>query len=129
SGPMREPRPDPKTLRVHHGLTDFGREVVKEMNRLGMIVDISHVSDETLDDVLAVTRAPVMASHSSCRALANEPRNLSDEHLKKIGASGGLVMISFGSAFLVGHKPARRAPWTKIVDHIEHAIAVAGEDA
>jgi membrane dipeptidase len=126
AGPMRGPRP--KNLRVHRGLNDFGREVVKEMNRLGMIVDISHVSDETIDDVLGVTRAPVMASHSSCRALANVPRNLSDDHLKRIGASGGMVMISFGSAFLVGPK-AKRAQWTKIIDHIDHAIAIAGEDA
>jgi membrane dipeptidase len=100
SGPWILPDFDPKASKVHGGLSDFGREVVKEMNRIGMIVDISHVSDDTLDDVLEVTRAPVMASHSSCKAIANMPRNLSDDHIKKIGAKGGLVMINIGSEFL-----------------------------
>src|SRR6185503_14292515 len=100
SGPFFLPDFDPKQSKVHGGLNDFGREVVKEMNRLGMIVDISHVSDDTVDDVLETSRAPVMASHSSCRALANNPRNLTDDHIKKIAAKGGLVMINIGSAFL-----------------------------
>jgi membrane dipeptidase len=91
---------DPKPFIKHHGLNDFGREVVKEMNRIGMIVDISHVSDETIDDVLEVSRAPVMASHSSCRALANMPRNLTDDQIKRIAAKGGVVMINIGSQFL-----------------------------
>jgi membrane dipeptidase len=100
SGPFYEPDFDPKKSAVHDGLTAFGKDVVKEMNRLGMIVDISHVSDATIRDVLAVSRAPVMASHSSCRALANMPRNLTDDQIKQIAAKGGLVMINFGSAFL-----------------------------
>ncbi|HUS28763.1 MAG TPA: dipeptidase [Kofleriaceae bacterium] len=91
---------DPKPFIKHHGLNDFGREVVKEMNRVGMIVDISHVSDETLEDVLEVSRAPVMASHSSCRALSSMPRNLSDDQIKRIAAKGGVVMINIGSQFL-----------------------------
>jgi membrane dipeptidase len=141
------------------------------MNRLGMIVDISHVSDATIDDVLEVSRAPVMASHSSCRAIATDmPRDLTDDQIKRIAAKGGVVMINFGSAFLdpdeykqfraaldklrpeylalkkkYGKNPlelqkrahalmkklpaARRAAWTKVVDHIEHVIQVAGEDA
>jgi membrane dipeptidase len=91
---------DPKAAVKHHGLTDFGKEVVKEMNRLGMIVDVAHVSDETIDDVLEVTRAPIMASHSSCRALTNMPRNLTDDQIKRIAAKGGIVMINIGSLFL-----------------------------
>lgn len=90
----------PKVVRVHHGLTDFGRQVVREMNRLGMMVDVSHVSDETLDDVLATSRAPIFASHSSCRALSNLPRNLTDGQIRRIAAKGGVVMVNLGSAFL-----------------------------
>jgi membrane dipeptidase len=100
SGPFYEPDFDPKKSAVHDGLTAFGKDVVKEMNRLGMIVDISHVSDATIRDVLAVSRAPVMASHSSCRALSNMPRNLTDDQIKQIAAKGGVVMINFGSGFL-----------------------------
>lgn len=91
---------DPKKYAVHDGLTEFGREVVLEMNRLGMLVDISHVSDKTLSDVLQVSKAPVFASHSSCRALADMPRNLTDGEIKAIGAKGGVVMINFSSTFV-----------------------------
>ena len=100
SGPFYEPDFDPRKSAVHDGLTEFGKSVVKEMNRLGMIVDISHVSDATIRDVLATSRAPVMASHSSCRAISNMPRNLTDDQIKQIAAKGGLVMINFGSGFL-----------------------------
>jgi membrane dipeptidase len=100
SGPFFLPDFDPKQHVRHGGLSDFGREVVKEMNRIGMIVDISHVSDDTVDDVLETSRAPVMASHSSCRALANMPRNLTDDQIKRVAAKGGIVMINFGSIFL-----------------------------
>jgi membrane dipeptidase len=91
---------DPKKYVVHNGLTDFGRQVVLEMNRLGMLVDVSHVSDKTIQDVLEVSKAPVFASHSSCRALAGMPRNLTDEQIKAIGAKGGVVMINFSSTFV-----------------------------
>lgn len=91
---------DPKTLAVHNGLTDFGREVVLEMNRLGMLVDVSHVSDKTIEDVLAVSKAPVFASHSSCRALASMPRNLTDAQIRAIAARGGVVMVNVSSTFL-----------------------------
>jgi membrane dipeptidase len=84
----------------HNGLTGFGREVIAEMNRLGMIVDVSHVSDKTLADVLAVTRAPVLASHSCARALTDSARNLTDDQLRAIAANGGAVMVNFYSAFI-----------------------------
>jgi membrane dipeptidase len=85
---------------VWHGLSDFGREVVREMNRLGILVDISHVSQETLSDTLEVTRHPVIASHSSARALCDHHRNLTDPQLKAVAANGGVVMVNFYPAFL-----------------------------
>ena len=84
----------------HGGLTDFGREVVREMNRLGMIVDISHVSDKTFYDTLAVTTRPVIASHSSCRALTDVPRNMTDDMIRAVGKNGGVIGINFGGNFL-----------------------------
>ena len=84
----------------HHGLTPFGKEVVQEMNRLGMMVDVSHVSDPTLADVLATSRAPVLASHSCARALTAAPRNLTDEQLRAIASNGGAVMVNFYPAFI-----------------------------
>ena len=85
---------------LHHGLTEFGEEVVHEMNRLGMMVDVSHVSDETFRDVLEVTRAPVIASHSSCRALADHPRNMSDDMLRALASNGGVIMINFYPGYI-----------------------------
>src|SRR5439155_6895837 len=100
SGKFYLPDFNPADFQVHHGLSDFGRAVVREMNRIGMMVDVSHVSDETIDDVLETSRAPVFASHSSCRALASLPRNLTDDHIRRIGAKGGVVMINVSSVFL-----------------------------
>ncbi|HEX7318410.1 MAG TPA: dipeptidase [Pyrinomonadaceae bacterium] len=84
----------------HGGLSDFGREVVAEMNRLGMLVDVSHVSDETMSDVLDASKAPVIASHSSARVFSNHKRNVPDELLKRIAQNGGVVMVNFYPAFL-----------------------------
>jgi len=84
----------------HNGLTDFGKEVVREMNRLGMIVDISHVSDKTFYDALAVSTKPVIASHSSCRALSSLPRNMTDDMLRALAKNDGVVGINFGGGFL-----------------------------
>jgi membrane dipeptidase len=91
---------DDPAIPHHNGLTDFGREVIAEMNRLGMMIDVSHVSDKTLADVLAVTRAPVLASHSCARALCDSPRNLTDDQLRAIAANGGAVGVNFYSAFV-----------------------------
>jgi membrane dipeptidase len=85
---------------AHNGLTDFGRQVVREMNRLGMMVDISHVADKTFYDVLAVSQAPVIASHSSCRALCNAPRNMTDDMIKALAAKGGVIQINYHVGFL-----------------------------
>ncbi len=84
----------------HAGLTPFGREVIAEMNRLGMMIDVSHASDKTLADVLAITRAPILASHSAARALTDSPRNLTDDQLRAIAATGGAIMVNFYSAFI-----------------------------
>jgi membrane dipeptidase len=84
----------------HNGLSDFGKEVVREMNRLGMFIDISHVSDKTMSDALDVSKAPVIASHSSARVFSNHKRNIPDDLLKRIGQNGGVVMVNFYSAFL-----------------------------
>lgn len=85
---------------VHNGLTDFGKEVVREMNRLGMLVDVSHVADKTFYDTLEVTTKPVMCTHSSMRALSDVPRNISDEMLWALAKNGGVVGITFGEGFV-----------------------------
>jgi len=126
----------------HGGLTDFGREVVREMNRLGMIVDVSHASDETFFDTIEVSRAPVMASHSSARAIADIPRNMSDEMLQAVARNGGVVMVNFAGHSIDPHKTGYwktcwnwvsnfgwvDTPLELLVDHIDHIVAVAGID-
>jgi membrane dipeptidase len=94
SGTSEVPEP------VHDGLTPFGEDVVREMNRLGMLVDVSHVADATFWDTLAVTRAPVIASHSSVRAVADHPRNLTDDMLRALGENGGVAMINFDPGYI-----------------------------
>ena len=84
----------------HNGLSDFGKEVVREMNRLGMLVDVSHVSNKTMSDVLDISTAPVIASHSSAQALANHSRNVNDDLLRRIAKNGGVVMVNFYPAFI-----------------------------
>jgi len=155
---------------AHNGLTPFGREVVRELNRLGVMVDVSHVADKTFYDALEVTRAPVLASHSSVRAISNSPRNMTDDMLRALAKNGGVVMINYNAAFLseefrvasgmpewrarieainamcagdevcailggqrLNHEAMRSGQlpsvsWEKIVDHIDHAVKVAGID-
>jgi membrane dipeptidase len=95
SGDINDP-----TVPHHKGLTPFGKQVVREMNRLGMMVDISHVSDRTFYDTLVISRAPVIASHSSARAINNHPRNMTDDMLRAVRRNGGVVMVNFFSAFV-----------------------------
>jgi membrane dipeptidase len=159
SGDMEDP-----TVKHHGGLTDLGREIVREMNRLGVLVDVSHVADRTFFDVLDTSRAPIIASHSSMRALADHPRNLTDDMLRALARNGGVVMINFFDGFtdrrkaeVVKHTAEKRrqlqalypndaarvnreveawwaahgfprTPLATLVDHIEHAVRVAGVD-
>jgi membrane dipeptidase len=152
----------------HNGLTAFGREVVLEMNRLGMMVDVSHVSDKTFYDVIETSKAPVIASHSSARALCGAKRNMTDDMLRTLAKNGGVVQVNFYPEFLSNEvlhaseardeklKPAIAAlkakdpaegevfeagvrklyaenplppvPYTRIVDHIDHMVKIAGID-
>ncbi len=157
---------------AHNGLSPVGKQVIAEMNRLGMIVDVSHVSDKTFHDVLAASKAPVFASHSNCRALCDHPRNMSDAMIRELAAKGGIIQINFHVGFLSqefrnaeradpkinqaialevhkrcgdkegcqlieGDRITRefveqgklpRVEWTTIVDHIDHAVKIAGID-
>src|SRR5262245_4660858 len=84
----------------HNGLTDFGKEVVRELNRLGVMVDVSHVADKTFWDALETSKAPLLASHSSCRALSGHPRNMTDEMIKALAAKGGVIQINYLDAYV-----------------------------
>jgi len=134
----------------HGGLTEFGRDVIRELNRLGMMVDVSHVSDDTFWQVLDVSETPVIATHSSCRAVAPHRRNVSDDMIRSLAARGGTVHINFASAFLdpdypppdpklvhewfsAGGAPRRRVTnhvtrFEWLVDHLDHALQLVGPD-
>ena len=122
----------------NHGLSPFGKEVVGEMNRLGMMVDISHVSDKTFWDALETSKAPIFASHSSCRAISPAPRNMTDEMIAALAKKGGVVQINFSCDFLnaevlkteaAGGAPTAtklRATLSDVVQHIDHVVAIGG---
>ncbi|QIP12255.1 membrane dipeptidase [Spirosoma aureum] len=99
---------------IYGGLSDFGKKVVPEMNRLGILIDVSHVADSTFYDALALSKAPVIASHSNCRALCDFPRNMTDDMIKAIAAKGGVVQVNFVSDYLKKPSDANRAAKTKI---------------
>ncbi|HEV2201768.1 MAG TPA: dipeptidase [Bryobacteraceae bacterium] len=111
----------------HNGLTDFGKDVVREMNRLGMMVDISHVADKTFWDALEVSRAPLIASHSSSRALANVPRNMTDEMIIALAKKGGVIQVNFNCGFLTTEQPPHAA-LSEVVAHVDHIRKIAGID-
>jgi membrane dipeptidase len=138
----------------HGGLTEFGRDVVREMQALGMVVDISHVSDQAFYEVLDVAERPVFASHSSCRALWDNSRNMTDDMIRELAGQGGVINVNFVANFIggdesTGYVPATKIrpedardpfdllvkaspdpgpPLSRVIDHITHAIAVAGPE-
>ena len=130
------------TRHTHHGLSRFGRKVVAEMNRVGIMVDVSHISDEAFADVMEVTKVPVIASHSSCRHFTpGWERNMSDDMIRRLAEAGGVIQINFGSGFLDGdirqareafkesdHGEPPRATVEHVADHIEHVIELVGVD-
>src|SRR4030095_5265230 len=97
--------------------TDFGREVVREMNRIGMLVDVSHVSDDTFWDAIETSTRPLIASHSSARALCDVPRNMTDDMLRAVAKNGGVVMVNFGGPFI---DPRKTGFWNFLWDTILH---------
>lgn len=99
---------------IYGGLSDFGKKVVPEMNRLGILIDVSHVADSTFYDALALSKAPVIASHSNCRALCDFPRNMTDDMIKAIAAKGGVVQVNFVSDYLKKPSDAFRAAKTRV---------------
>ena len=114
-----------------HGLSPFGRSVVEEMNRVGMMIDVSHVSDSTFEQVVRLSRAPVIASHSSCRHFTpGYERNMSDAMIRRLAAHGGVIHITFGSMFLGNEFRKQggkhKATVADVVAHINHVVKLAG---
>ena len=109
----------------HGGLSAFGKEVVKEMNRCGMMIDLSHAAESTFYEVLELSTQPVVCSHSSCKALCDHPRNLDDNQIKALAAKGGVIQVTMYSGFL---RKEGNATLNDFMQHLEHAISVAGID-
>jgi membrane dipeptidase len=106
------------------GLTNFGVDLVKEMNALGMLVDVSHISERGFYDVLEIAERPIIASHSNCRALWDHPRNLRDDQIKAIAANAGVIGVTFVRDFVDDQDPT----FEKLIDHIDHIIQLVGPD-
>ncbi len=111
-----------------NGLSPFGREVVAEMNRMGMLVDVSHISDEAFYDVLECSSKPVVATHSCCRALADHPRNMTDDMIRALATAGGVVQINFYPVFLDSSYESLNPSYRRIADHIDHVAGLVGID-
>lgn len=109
----------------HGGLSDFGRQVVARMNELGMLIDLSHAAESTFWDVLKESRLPVVCSHSSCKALCDHPRNLTDEQMGALAEQGGVMQVTFYHGFL---KKDGQATIADALEHIDHAVEVMGID-
>ncbi|OPZ94646.1 MAG: Membrane dipeptidase (Peptidase family M19) [Firmicutes bacterium ADurb.Bin419] len=107
------------------GLTPFGRDLIKEMNNLGMLVDLSHISEKGFWDVIETTTKPIIVSHSNARVICSHPRNLYDDQIKAVAKNGGVVGVNFYPDFL---NNTGKASMTDILKHIEHIISVAGPD-
>jgi membrane dipeptidase len=116
---------------THGGLSGFGEQVVAEMNRVGIIIDVSHLSDEAFDDVLRLSKVPVIASHSSCRHFTpGWERNMSDDMIRRLGAAGGVIQINFGSSFLSGEIEKARDAHVKARDaHVKALKLPRGSEA
>jgi membrane dipeptidase len=116
-----------------NGLSPFGHEVVREMNRTGIMIDVSHLSDSAFYDVLRTSRAPVIASHSSCRHFTpGFERNMSDDMIRLLTSRGGVIQVNFGSEFLEPQsktRPRSRAHVRTVADHIDHVVKIAGVEA
>ena len=117
---VRGEKPDMFTPETERGLTDFGFSLVEEMNRLGMVVDVSHLSDKGFYDVLSVTKKPIMASHSNARGVCRNVRNLSDDMLKKLAENGGVTGINYAAGFLCENEQKGRQTIAYAVEHIRY---------
>lgn len=121
----------------YNGLTQFGKDVVREMNRLGMVIDVSHAADKTVWDVLETSSAPIIASHSCAKAICDHPRNIGDELIKAMADAGGVICVNFFAVFLdqefnkrskSDSKPSP-PPLSKLIEHINHIARVGGIDS
>jgi membrane dipeptidase len=114
---------------AHNGLTEYGKDIVREMNRQGILVDISHVSDKTFYDALEISKAPLLASHSSCRALCNHVRDMSDDMIKALAAKGGVIQINYERSFLdQAYKDAYDKSVGGVVSSFDQSTKVCGDD-
>ena len=110
---------------THHGVSDFGEQVIREMNRLGLMVDLSHASEKSFYDALQISSTPIVCSHSSCRTLCDVPRNLTDDQLRALAARGGVAQVTLYHGFL---RKDGEADILDAIAHLEHAVSIVGID-
>jgi microsomal dipeptidase-like Zn-dependent dipeptidase len=114
-----------KGSNTHNGVSDFGKKVIREMNKLGIMVDLSHASEKSFYDALEISQQPIVCSHSSCRALCDHPRNLTDDQMRALAEKGGIMQITLYTGFL---RSDGEATIEDVMAHLEHAIEVMGID-